>query len=62
MTFNEGFDGFPSLSPDGTKMLFARAMGDGFMSGLTTFVMDVSSLNLGPDNWTGEVPAVAPSD
>ena len=62
LTFNEGFDGFPSLSPDGTKMLFARATGPGFMSGLTTYVMDVSSLNIGPDNWTGEVPGTTPSE
>jgi Tol biopolymer transport system component len=62
LTFNEGFDGFPSLSPDGTKMLFARSTGDGFMSGLTTFVMDVSSLNLGPENWTGSVPAITPPE
>jgi len=62
LTFNEGFDGFPSLSPDGTKMLFARSTGDGFMSGLTTFVMDVSSLNIGPENWTGSVPAITPPE
>ncbi len=62
LTFNEGFDGFPSLSPDGTKMLFARSAGGGFMSGLTTFVMDVSSLTLGPDNWTGSVPAITPPE
>jgi Tol biopolymer transport system component len=57
LTFNEGFDGFPSLSPDGTKMLFARAEGEGFMSGLHTWVMDVSSLNLGPGNYQG-VPSI----
>ncbi len=60
LTFNEGFDGFPSMSPDGTKMLFARSTGGGFMSNLTTFVMDVSSLNLGPENWKGSVPAITP--
>jgi TolB protein len=59
LTFNKSFDGFPSLSPDGKKMLFARSEGEGFMSGLFTYVMDVSSLNLGPENWTGEVPASA---
>jgi TolB protein len=58
LTFNDSFDGFPSLSPDGTKMLFARSEGPGFMSGLYTWVMDVSSLNLGPENWTGEVPGI----
>jgi len=59
LTFNDSFDGFPSLSPDGTKMLFARSGGERFMSGLTTWVMDVSSLNLGPENWTGTVPDIA---
>lgn len=24
LTYNEGFDGFPPVSPDGTKMLFTR--------------------------------------
>jgi Tol biopolymer transport system component len=48
LTFNDSFDGFPSISPDGTKMLFARSEGGGFMSGLYTYVMDISSLNLGP--------------
>jgi TolB protein len=57
LTFNDSFDGFPSLSPDGTKMLFARAEGPGFMSGLHTWVMDVSSLNLGPENFEG-VPSI----
>jgi len=61
LTYNEGFDGFPSLSPDGTKMLFARAEGPGFMSGLHTWVMDVSSLNLGPESYNGvpEIEALA---
>jgi TolB protein len=48
LTFNESFDGFPSVSPDGTKMLFARSEGPGFMAGLYTYVMDISSLNVGP--------------
>ena len=48
LTFFEGFDGFPSVSPDGTKMLFTRSTGSGFMSDLYTFVMDISSLNVGP--------------
>ncbi|MFZ1625445.1 MAG: hypothetical protein WAU48_11810, partial [Gammaproteobacteria bacterium] len=57
LTFNPGFDGFPSMSPDGKKMLFARSTGGGFMSNLYTHVMDVSSLNIGPENWKGVVPA-----
>ena len=59
LTYNDGFDGFPSLSPDGTKMLWGRSSGEGFMAGLYTHVMDVSSLNLGPENWTGEVPSIS---
>jgi len=47
-TFNDSFDGFRSISPDGTKMLFARSEGRGFMSGLYTYVTDISSLNIGP--------------
>ena len=62
LTHNEGFDGFPSLSPDGTKMLFARAEGEGFMSGLHTWVMDVSSLNLGPAGYTGVPDIAAPAE
>jgi TolB protein len=48
LTFNDSFDGFPSISPDGTKMLFARSEGPGFMAGLYTYVMDISSLSVGP--------------
>jgi TolB protein len=48
LTFNDSFDGFPSISPDGTKMLFSRSEGPGFMAGLYTYVMDISSLDLGP--------------
>jgi hypothetical protein len=29
-------------------MLFARSDGPGFMAGLYTYVMDISSLNIGP--------------
>jgi Tol biopolymer transport system component len=56
LTYHRGFDGLPSLSPDGTKMLFARAE-EGFGS-IYTYVMDMSSLGLGPENWTGAVPDV----
>jgi TolB protein len=48
LTYNESFDGFPSVSPDGTKMLFTRSIGERFMSDLYTFVMDISSLDVGP--------------
>jgi Tol biopolymer transport system component len=57
LTYHRGFDGLPSLSPDGAKMLFARAE-EGFSS-IYTYVMDMSSLGLGPENWTGAVPDVA---
>ena len=59
LTYNDSFDGFPSVSPDGTKMLFARSEGENFMSGLYTYVMDVSSLNLGPENYRG-IPDITP--
>jgi dipeptidyl aminopeptidase/acylaminoacyl peptidase len=62
LTFNDSFDGFPSLSPDGTKMLFARSEGPGFMAGLYTYVMDVSSLNLGPENYQGVPGIEAPQE
>ncbi len=48
LTYNDSFDGFPSVSPDGTKMLFTRSTGNRFMSDLYTYVMDISSLNVGP--------------
>ncbi len=50
LTYNDSFDGFPSVSPDGKKMLFTRSTGKHFMSDLFTFVMDISSLNVGPEN------------
>jgi Tol biopolymer transport system component len=61
LTYSDTFDGFPSLSPDGTKMLFARSEGERFMSDLATYVMDVSSLNLGPENYAG-VPDIVPPE
>lgn len=59
LTYNKAFDGFPSISPNGKKMLFARSDGKHFMSGLHTWVMDVSSLNVGPDQYKGSIPAKA---
>lgn len=46
LTWNEGFDGFPSISPDGSKMLFTRKVPDEF--GVYTWVMDITSLGIGP--------------
>jgi Tol biopolymer transport system component len=48
LTYNESFDGFPSFSPDGTKMAFARSTGQRFMSDNYVHIMDVSSLGIGP--------------
>lgn len=49
LTHNDGFDGFPTFSPDGKLMSFSSSRGNekGDRS-LKLFVMDVSSLNLGP--------------
>jgi Tol biopolymer transport system component len=52
LTYNEGFDGFPAVSPDGTKLLFTRKVPEEF--GVFTYVMDISSLQVGP-------PAVTPA-
>ena len=52
LTYNDSFDGFPSVSPDGKKMLFTRSEGQRFMSDLYTYVMDISSLNVGPENYS----------
>ncbi len=49
LTNNPGFDGFPAFSPDGKSISFSssRSNEKGNRS-LKMFVMDVSSLNLGP--------------
>lgn len=54
LTYNASFDGLASISPDGQKLLFARALGAHFMSDLYTHVMDISSLGLGPENYAGK--------
>ncbi len=56
ITYNKGFDGFVSISWDGKKLLFGRSLGSGFMSNIHTFVMDISSLNVGPENFKGSIP------
>ncbi len=56
LTWHKGFDGFASISWDGKKMLFGRSTGPGFMSNLRTVVMDISSLNVGPENFKGSIP------
>jgi len=59
LTWHKNFDGLQSISPDGRKMLFARAEGERFMSGISTYVMDISSLHVGPENYRGSIPATA---
>lgn len=51
ITFDDGFDGFPAISPDGRKMVWTSSRssaGAGFMQGLRLHVMDISSLGVGP--------------
>jgi Tol biopolymer transport system component len=50
LTYYEKIDILAHISPDGKKMNWGRATGQEFMSGIRTFVMDVSSLNLGPEH------------
>ena len=49
LTWNDAFDGFPSISPDGKLLAFSSSRGGqpGKRS-LSLFLMDVSSLGLGP--------------
>lgn len=56
LTWSPSFDGFPAISPDGKKLLFTRSMGQRFMADLYTHVMDISSLNIGPENYKGVPP------
>jgi Tol biopolymer transport system component len=51
LTYNTGFDGLPSLSRNGKKMLFARS--DKARDNLSTFVMDMTSFDLGPAAYKG---------
>ena len=48
ITWNASFDGFPSVSPDGSKLVFARSLGKGFMSDNYVHVMDITPLGIGP--------------
>jgi hypothetical protein len=54
LTWNAGFDGMKSFSKDSSKMVFVRTAGEG--ETLFSHVMDLSSLKLGAENWTGSVP------
>ncbi len=61
LTYNPAFDGMGAFSPDGKKMVFTRGeAGSRFMSGLYSWVMDTSSLHLGPENYRGVPPKAEP--
>ncbi len=60
LTYNLGFDGLPSLSKDGQKMLFARS--ETGRGNLSTYVMDMSSFDLGPDAYKGIPDTVLPEN
>jgi Tol biopolymer transport system component len=51
LTYYDKLDILAHISPDGKKMNWGRATGAGFMGNTRTFIMDVSSLNLGPDRF-----------
>jgi TolB protein len=48
LTFSDGFDGFPSISPDGNLLTFSSTRGGkGGPPKFTQYLMDISSLHLG---------------
>ncbi len=52
LTWHEGFDGFPAFSPDGKKLVYGRADREpGKKPAFYSYVMDVSSLDLGPEHY-----------
>jgi Tol biopolymer transport system component len=61
LTYNAGFDGMKSLSKDSSKMMFNRVAKGGDPT-LYIHVMDLSSLNLGPKNYTGIPDTPVPED
>ncbi|UCG72906.1 MAG: PD40 domain-containing protein [Chromatiales bacterium] len=60
LTYNTGFDGMKSFSKDSRKMLFVRVANEG--NALFTHVMDLSSLNLGAENYQGVPDTPVPDD
>lgn len=67
LTYYDKLDILAHISPDGKKMNWGRAVGEGFMGNIRTHVMDVSSLDLGKENyvpfdptWGEAMPASAP--
>ena len=68
LTNYEKLDILAHVSPDGKKMNWGRATGAQMMSNIRTFVMDVSSLDIGPERrvpwdpkWGEPMPASAPA-
>lgn len=61
LTWHPGFDGMKSFSMDSSKMVFVRMASNGALPGLYSHVMDLSSLNLGPEHYKGipETPVPA---
>ncbi len=66
LTWYDNIDLLPQVSPDARKMNWARAAGPG-MKGIRTYVMDVSSLDLGAEHrvpfdpgWGRPMTAAAP--
>lgn len=51
LTTFPGFDGLPGMAPNGKLLAWARAKAGGFMAGIKTHIMDVSSLEIGPENY-----------
>lgn len=51
LTTYPGFDGLPGMAPNGKLLAWARAKAGGFMAGIKTHIMDVSSLEIGPENY-----------
>ncbi|MCY3816840.1 MAG: hypothetical protein OXG59_11205 [Gammaproteobacteria bacterium] len=51
LTTFPGFDGLPGMAPNGKLLAWARAKAGGFMAGIKTHIMDVSSLGIGPENY-----------
>lgn len=49
LTYNDQMDILAHVSPDGKKMNWGRATGPTPMSDIRTFVMDISSLDIGPE-------------
>lgn len=58
VTYNPGWDGMGAFSPDGRKMAFTRS--EPGSRALYTYVMDVSSLDLGPGHYQGVPPKATP--